>query len=169
LVHGRWKICVLVIHHEKENAPARATPEAMKRLPARTHRERRRFLLMKGAERLEIRPRAFQWKVRTDYFDDIVRGGDLLDFSKESFPCAPHYFCLVWFWKRCQTYAVRFNLQTADKQIADLRRSHAPGSKRNSAGREVIHKGDVAVVPLRGEVAPSLLAFLRRRENSGEQ
>jgi hypothetical protein len=34
---------------------------------------------MKGAQRLKIRPRAFQWKIRTDYFDDIVRGGDLLD------------------------------------------------------------------------------------------
>ena len=28
--------------------------------------------------------------------------------------------------------------------------------------REAIHQGDVVVVPLRGEVAPSLLAFLRR-------
>src|SRR5262245_40314152 len=27
--------------------------------------------------------------------------------------------------------------------------------------RDLIHKGDVVVVPLRGEVAPSLLAFLR--------
>src|SRR6202790_4288623 len=37
--------------------------------------------------------------------------------------------------------------------------------------RDVIHKGDVVVVPLRGEVAPSLLMFLRRTlkaaENSG--
>ena len=29
-------------------------------------------------------------------------------------------------------------------------------------GREAIHKGDVVVVPLRGEVAPALLTFLRR-------
>ncbi len=35
-------------------------------------------------------------------------------------------------------------------------------------GREVIHKGDVAVVPLRGEVAPSLLAFLRRAVKKAE-
>jgi hypothetical protein len=34
---------------------------------------------MKGAERLEIGSRAFQGKIRTNYFDDIVRGGDLLD------------------------------------------------------------------------------------------
>ena len=34
--------------------------------------------------------------------------------------------------------------------------------------REVIHKGDVAVVPLRGEVAPSLLAFLRRAVKTAE-
>jgi membrane-bound serine protease (ClpP class) len=35
-------------------------------------------------------------------------------------------------------------------------------------GREVIHKGDVAVVPFRGEVAPSLLAFLRRAVKTAE-
>jgi membrane-bound serine protease (ClpP class) len=34
--------------------------------------------------------------------------------------------------------------------------------------REVINKGDVAVVPLRGEVAPSLLAFLRRAVKTAE-
>src|SRR5204862_7071721 len=34
--------------------------------------------------------------------------------------------------------------------------------------REVIHKGDVVVVPLRGEVAPSLLAFLRRAVKTAE-
>ena len=34
--------------------------------------------------------------------------------------------------------------------------------------REPIHKGDVLVVPLRGEVAPSLLAFLRRAVKTAE-
>ena len=34
--------------------------------------------------------------------------------------------------------------------------------------REVIHKGDAVVVPLRGEVAPSLLAFLRRAVKTAE-
>ena len=37
-----------------------------------------------------------------------------------------------------------------------------------SRARDVIHKGDVVVVPLRGEVAPSLLAFLRRAVKTGE-
>src|SRR5207247_288110 len=37
-----------------------------------------------------------------------------------------------------------------------------------AAGGEAIHKGDVAVVPLRGEVAPSLLAFLRRAVKTAE-
>jgi membrane-bound serine protease (ClpP class) len=37
-----------------------------------------------------------------------------------------------------------------------------------AAGREAIHKGDVAVVPLRDEVAPSLLAFLRRAVKTAE-
>ena len=34
--------------------------------------------------------------------------------------------------------------------------------------REAIHKGDVVVVPLHGEVAPSLLAFLRRAVKTAE-
>ena len=37
-----------------------------------------------------------------------------------------------------------------------------------AADGEAIHKGDVAVVPLRGEVAPSLLAFLRRAVKTAE-
>jgi membrane-bound serine protease (ClpP class) len=35
-------------------------------------------------------------------------------------------------------------------------------------GRDAIHKGDVVIVPLRGEVAPSLLAFLRRAVKTAE-
>ena len=35
-------------------------------------------------------------------------------------------------------------------------------------GRDVINKGDIVVVPLHGEVAPSLLAFLRRAVKSAE-
>jgi membrane-bound serine protease (ClpP class) len=38
----------------------------------------------------------------------------------------------------------------------------------SAQGREEIHKGEVAVVPLRGEVAPSLLAFLRRAVKTAE-
>src|SRR2546421_13127129 len=34
--------------------------------------------------------------------------------------------------------------------------------------REAIHKGDVVVVPLRGEISPSLLMFLRRAEKVAE-
>src|SRR5438045_1492257 len=38
----------------------------------------------------------------------------------------------------------------------------------NTLAREVVHKGDVVVVPLRGEVSPSLLTFLRRTEKAAE-
>src|SRR6202165_4061733 len=41
----------------------------------------------------------------------------------------------------------------------------APATAR---GRDVIHKGDVVVVALRGEVAPSLLMFLRRGLKAAE-
>src|ERR1700730_5875196 len=34
--------------------------------------------------------------------------------------------------------------------------------------RDVIHKGDVVVVPLQGEVSPSLLMFLRRALKAAE-
>ncbi|PYL52218.1 MAG: hypothetical protein DMF29_11265, partial [Verrucomicrobia bacterium] len=34
--------------------------------------------------------------------------------------------------------------------------------------RDVIHKGDIIVVPLRGEISPSLLMFLRRTEKAAE-
>ncbi len=37
-----------------------------------------------------------------------------------------------------------------------------------SQARDVIHKGDVVVVPLHGEVSPSLLMFLRRAEKAAE-
>src|SRR5436190_12870161 len=61
--HCRWEISVLIIHHKPEDAPACSAAEAMKRLPAWTYCERRRFLLMKGAERLKIGSRAFQGKI----------------------------------------------------------------------------------------------------------
>ena len=37
-----------------------------------------------------------------------------------------------------------------------------------ASARDVIHKGDVVVVPLRGEISPSLLMFLRRAEKLAE-
>src|SRR5256714_11991461 len=43
--------------------------------------------------------------------------------------------------------------------LATLGTSHA---------REVVHKGDVVIVPLRGEISPSLLMFLRRAEKVAE-
>lgn len=38
----------------------------------------------------------------------------------------------------------------------------------NARGREVLHKGDVVIVPLRGEISPSLLMFLRRAMKAAE-
>jgi membrane-bound serine protease (ClpP class) len=38
----------------------------------------------------------------------------------------------------------------------------------NVSAREVVHKGNVVVVPLRGEISPSLLMFLRRAEKLAE-
>jgi len=79
LVHGCWKIEVFVFHDESENAAASSAAKTMKCLPAGAHHERCCFLLMKWAERLEIRSRAFQREIRTDHFDDVVCRRDLLD------------------------------------------------------------------------------------------
>jgi membrane-bound serine protease (ClpP class) len=38
----------------------------------------------------------------------------------------------------------------------------------NARAREVLHKGDVVIVPLRGEISPSLLMFLRRATKAAE-
>jgi len=42
------------------------------------------------------------------------------------------------------------------------------GTLETSQAREVIHKGDVVVVPINGEISPSLLAFLRRGLKTAE-
>src|SRR5439155_21763253 len=42
------------------------------------------------------------------------------------------------------------------------------GTLETGQAREVIHKGDVVVVPLHGEISPSLLMFLRRAEKVAE-
>jgi len=41
-------------------------------------------------------------------------------------------------------------------------------TSERAEARDIIHKGDVVVVPLRGEVSPSLLMFLRRAEKAAE-
>src|ERR1043166_412299 len=79
LPHSRWKIGMIVVHDEPKNASAGATTEAVKGLPARADHERRRFLLMKWAERLEICSGAFERKIRAYHFDNIIRGSNLLD------------------------------------------------------------------------------------------
>ena len=63
---------------QPKNAAAHTAAETMERLPLRADVERWRFFLMKWAERFEICARALQRKIRTNYFDDIVRRGDLL-------------------------------------------------------------------------------------------
>src|SRR5207248_1192567 len=118
-------------------------------------------------------------------------------FPKGSFPCAPDYFCLVCLLNRCQTYAVRLHFQwsigvrsnemnppSQYSTIPSLHRSVLVQRISKSAsliaaalflqlpanleGKELISEGDVVVVPLRGEVAPSLLAFLRRAVKTAE-
>ncbi len=53
-------------------------------------------------------------------------------------------------------------------QITAFCAAMLPLTTATAHAREAIHKGDVVVVPLRGEVAPSLLAFLRRAVKTAE-
>src|SRR5450432_3908532 len=79
LPHRGRKIEMLVIHNKAKNTPAHTAAEAVKRLPLGAHREGRCFFLMKGAERLEGGAGAFEWKIRADHFDDVIRRRDLFD------------------------------------------------------------------------------------------
>jgi membrane-bound serine protease (ClpP class) len=53
-------------------------------------------------------------------------------------------------------------------QITAFCAAMLPLTTATAHAREAVHKGDVVVVPLRGEVAPSLLAFLRRAVKTAE-
>src|ERR1700682_4707985 len=68
---------------------------------------------------------------------------------------------------RWQTYAKVREFQTMRTLLSILTAVVlvAPASAR---AREVIHKGDVVVAPISGEISPSLLAFLRRALKTAE-
>src|ERR1700720_839717 len=80
-------------------------------------------------------------------------------------------FSLVWFGKRCQTYAVEQRFQPMKKILLFLVIASVSSGLNHptvAGARDLIHKGDVVVVPLPGEVSPSLLMFLRRAEKAAE-
>src|SRR5213596_1331419 len=62
---------------------------------------------MKWAKRPEIRSRSFERKIGADHLYDIVRRSDLFDGFRWDSSHEMLDFSLVWFGKRCQTYAVR--------------------------------------------------------------
>ena len=70
--------------------------------------------------------------------------------------------------KRCQICAVRRRLQELKRISSIIVLGLALFTSERAEGRALIHKGDVVVVPLRGEVSPSLLMFLRRAEKAAE-
>src|SRR3954453_5099590 len=75
---------MLVVHHEAEDASANAAAEAVKRLPVRIHMKRRRLLLVKRAEGLEVGPGAPERKVTPNDVHDVVGRSDLLyGFSRD--------------------------------------------------------------------------------------
>src|SRR5438034_539726 len=122
---------------------------------------------MKRAKRLEICARSFERKIGTDHLDDVVRRRDLFDGFCWDCSYVTLDFSLVCFEKRCQTYAVRGRFPNVTKKIPIFVLICCLGVETAQA-RDVIHKGDIIVVPLRGEISPSLLMFLRRTEKAAE-
>src|SRR5436305_6279525 len=123
---------------------------------------------MKWAKRPEIRSRSFERKIGADHLDDIVRRSDLFDGFRWDSSHEMLVFSLVWFGKRCQTYAVRGRFPNMRKLLPIFALICCFRAAETTQAREVIHKGDVVVVSLRGEVSPSLLMFLRRAEKAAE-
>src|SRR6266567_1446488 len=123
---------------------------------------------MKWAKRLEIRSRSFERKIGTDHLDDVIRSGNLFDGF--GWDCSHKVldFSLVWFEKRCQTYAVGGRFPNMRKLLSIFALISCLGGMEAASARDVIHKGDIVVVPLRGEISPSLLMFLRRTQKAAE-
>ena len=122
---------------------------------------------MEWAKGLEICARSFERKIGTDHLDDVVRGRDLFDGF--SWDCSHETldFSLVCFEKGCQTYAVHGRFPNITMKVPIFVLICCLGVETAQA-RDVIHKGDIIVVPLRGEISPSLLMFLRRTEKAAE-
>src|SRR5213079_1268501 len=123
---------------------------------------------MKWAKRLKIRSRSFERKIGADHLDDIVRRSNLFDGFRWDSSHEMSDFSLVWFRKRCQTYAVRGRFPNMRKLLPIFALICCFRAAKTTQAREVIHKGDVVVVSLRGEVSPSLLMFLHRAEKAAE-
>src|SRR5439155_16734433 len=70
--------------------------------------------------------------------------------------------------KRCQNLLSAGALSKLMKKLSILVLIAVLATLETGQAREVIHKGDVVVVPLRGEISPSLLMFLRRAEKVAE-
>lgn len=65
-------------------------------------------------------------------------------------------------------YPVRDRFQCVKQMLPILALSLLLFTIKTAEARQEIHKGDVVVVPLRGEISPSLLMFLRRAEKAAE-
>src|SRR5262249_13015943 len=78
------------------------------------------------------------------------------------------YFSLVCALKRCQNLRSVERLSKTMKKLLVLILIAALSTLEISHAREVVHKGDVVVVPINGEISPSLLTFLRRALKDGK-
>src|ERR1700682_4958530 len=68
---------------------------------------------------------------------------------------------------RWQTYARQREFETM-KTLLSILAAVFLIAPANAQPRNAIHKGDTVVVPLQGEISPSLFLFLRRAEKAAE-
>jgi Membrane-bound serine protease (ClpP class) len=110
---------------------------------------------MKRAERLEIRSGALQREIRTDDVDDIVPGGDLFDCFWWNCHRETGKLIHAWSTWKMKMFAISICLAFVFGVAAPLPRANYSERRRRRGA-------------LAGEVAPSLLAFLRRAVKTAE-
>ena len=70
---------MLIIHKEAKNSSSCTAAKAVECLALRTNDKRRSPFLMKRAKRFEARSGTFEWEVRSDHLDDVIRRRDLFE------------------------------------------------------------------------------------------
>jgi len=155
---------VLIIHDEAENASPHPAAETVKRLPLRVYVERRGLFLVKRTERLKVHTGAPEREIRANHVNDVVGGRDLL-YGFGGNRCHRVTFGSfrmlgdAKFRKRKNISMSRIFL------VAGFLAAMLPAPV---GAREVLQKGGVALVPIKGEISSSLAAFIRRTEKEAE-
>src|SRR5260370_40381356 len=109
---------------------------------------------MEWAKGLEICACPFERKIGTDHLDDVVRRRNL--FDSFSWDCSHETldFSLVYFEKRCQTYAVRGRFPNITKKVPIFVLICCLGVE-TARPRAVMHTADIIAGPRRAQSTAS--------------